>query len=111
MGTNYYLHRNICIRCHRSDIIHIGKSSGGWVFVFYAAEIEDDYKLDTYEKWTNFLIAEVNIGSKIMNEYNEKVSLEVFLNLVAEKQCGKKHNFDGNFIDKGGYNFWDNEFS
>lgn len=35
MGTNYYLHTDVCKHCKRSaDRVHIGKSSSGWPFLF-----------------------------------------------------------------------------
>lgn len=37
MGTNYYLHRDVCPHCGRGDgePWHIGKSSAGWCFALH----------------------------------------------------------------------------
>lgn len=46
MGTNYYYHRNICEHCHRSDVLHVGKKSGGWTFHFHGYRGQADGSLD-----------------------------------------------------------------
>lgn len=46
MGTNYYLHRNVCAHCGRGDEpLHIGKSSAGWCFSLHVGTLGDDEPL------------------------------------------------------------------
>lgn len=113
MGTNYYaverkfsLHRNI---------IHIGKSSGGWKFNFQGYQ---DYELDwnkphisinSVEDWKAFLSNKEEYG--ILNEYDEEISYEDFFNMVEEKQ---KENNKDDFrytANINGYRFSYNDFS
>lgn len=49
MGTNFYLHRNTCNHCGRSDPPkHIGKSSGGWAFSLHVYPEEGIRDLDDW---------------------------------------------------------------
>jgi hypothetical protein len=36
MGTNYYWHDDPCPTCNRRDVVHVGKKSAGWSFLFRA---------------------------------------------------------------------------
>jgi len=49
MGTNYYLNRNVCPHCQRSEKrLHIGKSSAGWCFSLHVIPEEG---LNSLEDW------------------------------------------------------------
>jgi hypothetical protein len=42
MGTNYEWRELACPTCCRSDTIHVGKSSGGWSFLFHGYRHDPD---------------------------------------------------------------------
>lgn len=42
MGTNYEWRETACPACHRGDSIHVGKSSGGWSFLFHGYRHDPD---------------------------------------------------------------------
>ena len=97
MGTNYYAVSSKPTVCHP---IHIGKSSVGWRFLFHrVCSLENyisDEPLNTFPQWKKFLEEQTTSGKiLIINEYDEVVSLDEFLNLVETK----------------GYRFADGEFS
>lgn len=112
MGTNYYaVEKKFAI--HR-NIIHIGKSSCGWKFLFQGYQ---DYELEynkphininSLENWKEFLS---NKEYGILDEYDREISYEDFFELVEEKQKEEnKENFkyDANI---NGYRFSYNDFS
>ena len=78
MGTNYYARYNVCEHCKRYDQIHIGKASVGWQFTFHATE-----EIKSWQDWFIFLFKP---DVYIFDEYNEKVTLDNFRELVASKQ-------------------------
>ncbi len=84
MGTNFYLKSKRCDECgHVPDPMHIGKSSAGWKFCFEASRFE------TKKDWFAFL--EEN-QEYILDEYDEKVSLEDFKKMVEIKKDGLTHD-------------------
>lgn len=85
MGTNYYLVKN---RPSIDSGLHIGKSSFGWRFLFHKPSIwVVDRPLNTYGKWRDYLKETTESGTHvIMNEYDEIVSYEAFINMVQEHQ-------------------------
>jgi len=97
MGTNYYaVERKFALY---RNILHIGKSSGGWKFLFHGYQ---DYELEwgkphininSIEDWKDFLN---NSTYGILNEYDEEISYDDFFKFVEEKQ--KEENKD-NFSD------------
>lgn len=78
MGTNYYLHKNTCDHCGRSDErIHIGKSSGGWCFALCVHPEEHINDLpDWAEHWQNGIIKD---------EYDRPVTPEEMLTVITER--------------------------
>jgi len=99
MGTNYYLHVNICKHCNRYDEIHIGKSSCGWTFSFQGYEDETVGRSEkgeeiilnimSYKGWVKFLEQEIKKGGKIFNEYKEEISFKDLKKMVKEKRKDK----------------------
>lgn len=91
MGTNYYLAKN---KPTCANALHIGKSSGGWRFLFsYHDKYDIDWKmigethLNSFEKWKEYLEKSVESGEySIVNEYDEIVSVDDFIKLVQSKQ-------------------------
>lgn len=111
MGTNYYA---VSIKPTVNPPIHIGKSSMGWKFLFHEVSAwenwVDDSDIRTYPQWIKFLKANAD-RVVIMNEYDEFVSLERFIEIVKLKQ--KENNADDFTHAKNinGYRFTDGEFS
>lgn len=110
MGTNFYAVKNTPTTFESEWRIHIGKSSAGWLFLFK----DCDY-FHTYPQVVKWLDDNVRGGNYVlMNEYDEVVPVDDFIELVQSKQNDKrcKSNPD-NFeycrnID--GYRFDDKEF-
>lgn len=82
MGTNYYLHKNTCEHCGRSDEpIHIGKSSGGWCFALCVHPYDHINDLpDWVEEWKHGIIK---------NEYGETITPEEMLSIITERSRDK----------------------
>lgn len=84
MGTNYYLHKNACPHCKRSDeIIHIGKSSAGWCFTL---RIDPDDGINDLEDWKMLFYG---ADSAIFDEYSEELSPKEMLDII-ENRKGKE---------------------
>jgi hypothetical protein len=106
MGTNYYAVKKEPRVYDR--VIHLGKSSFGWRFLFH--ETEDIRTFPQFKRWLS-----ENIGDTkeyvLMNEYNEEVTVVELIELIEIKQ---KENNPDNFShckDIDGYRFSDREFS
>lgn len=124
MGTNYYLkipQSETCDHCGRADrydTLHVGKSSGGWKFLF-----DTEYgKFKSFKDWREVLEKYPNC---LFDEYEKKVSLEEFYKIVESKQggidlddyleqypelapktiAGKVEVYTLEFYDKDGYRF------
>ena len=97
--------------------IHIGKSSMGWKFLFRSVPGIDNAisgePLNTYDRWINFLKEYTeNDTIVIMNEYDEEVTLNQFIEMVQRKQVEKSERFFGYYIYVvDGYRFATGEFS
>lgn len=76
MGTNFY------IKEPTGDKIHIGKSSGGWRFIFRGYE-----GLKTWSDWKKKLEG----SEDIFDEYGDQVSYDSFVKMVEESTSGKSH--------------------
>ena len=95
MGTNYYAVKK---KPTIASPLHIGKSSSGWKFLFHEVKIgycDYDYELEihTCEQWEKFLKSNNEII--ILNEYDEEISVNDFLELVNKKQSEnneREHN-------------------
>lgn len=108
MGTNYYA---VSKKPTYRSPIHIGKSSIGWKFLFHHVNSYENYfdgeELNTYEKWEELL---KNNNVIIMNEYDEVIDVNDFLELVAKKQsCSDPEDFRYN-ENINGYRFLCGEF-
>ena len=79
MGTNYYVKRDPCPHCGRSDDrLHIGKSSFGWTFTFQGTETirsEADWRAE---------LAKPDVI--IQDEYDRPVTQEEFWLMVESKR-------------------------
>jgi len=73
MGMNYYLKINICTKCNRHDLVHIGKQSFGWAFLF-----SDRYP--DKKSWKKMI--DRSTGVYIVNEYGDKVGRKKFWEMI-----------------------------
>jgi hypothetical protein len=110
MGTNYYIRdyskSDYCPHCERGDKykeIHIGKSSGGWKFLFNGEDFKSIKQVErTLAKHFD----------ELYDEYDRKVDRLEFWEMVERKQSGKLHEHcDPNlyFYDHG-YDFMNRYF-
>lgn len=77
MYTNFYLHRDFCKCCGKpKEILHIGKMSAGWKFLFESRD-----KFNKYKDLGSFLDTGV-----IYDEYDNKYNKTEFLNIVKNHQ-------------------------
>lgn len=116
MGTNYYAVKN---RPSVSEPIHIGKSSAGWLFNFQAHNetwADPPVVWNTYAQVKAWLYKHT-VEEKdyvILNEYDEEIPYDTFVQMVDEKQADEhnKSNPD-NFSyarNVDGYRFSDGDF-
>lgn len=110
MGTNYYLVKN---RPSISEPLHIGKSSGGWRFLFHKPSICDvDVPLNTYEQWRDYLKEQTeNSTHVIMNEYDDIVEYDWLMRLIDSKQSEDRPDMFEYCENVNGYRFASGEFS
>ena len=113
MGTNYFIHEPKCDHCgHQPELVHIGKSSYGWKFLFHAT---DDCV--TKQDWEHRLLEK-----QIVDEYNRFVTYTEFFEMVEAKQQGIDHTTASAqewgswspderwYLDPDGYYFCQGEF-
>lgn len=75
MGTNYYLHRNICAHCGRGDPpLHIGKSSWGWCFALHVGSQSDEGLMTGIHDLGDWQA--IWRDGEIRDEYGVKISIE-----------------------------------
>lgn len=89
MGTNYYLHENVCEHCGRGDgePLHIGKSSGGWCFSLHVGTMESsavhgEVQIENVEDWMELWEGP---GCIIRNEYGDDVSQLEMLDIILKR--------------------------
>lgn len=98
MGTNFYLHYNYCPCCgHCRNIVHLGKASMGWRFLFCKT---DD--VQNFEEFKEF----IKQGT-IYDEYDKCWTEKELIDYINVKQSDKIDD-DGENIN--GYIFFDNDF-
>lgn len=78
MGTNYYL----IINDDNDKKLHIGKSSGGWVF---SLRIYPDVGINDLDDW----IPMFSKGT-IVDEYNDVISYQQLMMLITERRSNKQ---------------------
>jgi hypothetical protein len=118
VGTNYYVNTpscpTACEHCAESQRIHLGKSSSGWRFLFYA---EPDWPRDeAFAHWVRRALS-----GPIVDECGREISLAELLDLVDGKADGidhlnrpggRRYGFTtGNDFKSCGRDFSDREFS
>ncbi len=102
MGTNYYYES-----CKRSESLHIGKSSAGWVFIFQAHDEPEIMSVSDY------LVHFENNPGKIVNEYQQELTVEEFKQLVQSLQSQPNRPRENlqNWSDLEDYHFAKYNFS
>lgn len=106
MGTNYYVHENVCEHCERSDEpLHIGKSSAGWVF---ALRQHRERGLDDLGDWIRY-ISSNSEKIEIRNEYGDPVSLNDLLGTILLRY--REGGLQGRFTHGLTYTLEPGEFS
>jgi hypothetical protein len=80
MGTNYYLHKEICPHCGRGDEPkHIGKSSFGWCFSLH---VFPDEGINDLADWRKHWLTGV-----IKDEYGDILTPEQMEAKITQRQC------------------------
>lgn len=114
MSTNYYVKlppKNHCTHCGRQDpseVVHIGKYSGGWKFSFHT-------RFKTYKEWMTYLEEHKDF---IYDEYGCKEDLSALKGYIESAQdglwlydpryerTGRWENRPGlEYLDEDGYRF------
>ena len=119
MGTNYYVVKK---KPTIEEPIHIGKSSFGWLFSFQTQNRDyGDIPViwNTYpqvKEWLKKYTVGEDAPYVILDEYDEPVSYEEFVELVDRKQKDEKNlsnpdNFNYGTRNIDGYRFTDGDFS
>ena len=81
MGTNYYVEIPECKCCgHAPDPVHVGKSSGGWKFLFAR---HDDLGLISKATWCEYLHKH---NGKTRDEYGGEISSFDLVSLIEKEQ-------------------------
>jgi hypothetical protein len=117
MGTNYYVVRT---RPTIQEPVHIGKSSAGWIFHF---KTQNEKWYDPPIVWNTFnqvkdWLKKYTVDSKeyvIINEYDEIISMDDFVEMVERKQNdpharANPDNFAYDVKNIDGYRFSDGDF-
>ena len=85
MGTNYYLHKDVCLCCNRAaEIAHIGKSSGGWCFLLHCDPQGDVESIPRDLAGCIFKWSQPNC--KILDEDQVQVPPEEMLEIIADRR-------------------------
>lgn len=104
MGTNYYFtpaHAGPCEHCGRSDateVLHIGKSSAGWVF---ALHVIPENGIHDLEDWVRLFPT-----GRIRDEYGQDVTAEEMVDTITKRagrgfaRCDAAFHRD-NFSEEG----------
>lgn len=94
MGTNYYLRIKCCPNCGKPDDgIHIGKSSAGWCFSLHVHPHDGINDLTDWERKFD------QENTKIVNEYEEKVSKEEMIKIITNRHW-KGREPSGSFYEE-----------
>ncbi|ARQ95415.1 hypothetical protein [Bradyrhizobium phage BDU-MI-1] len=105
MSTNFYVKEaHCCPTCGKqSEVHHIGKSSGGWRFLFRGYR---EFGLTSANAWLQYLL-----DRTIVDEYGVVWSWPEFTALIRTKQDGRIAHNDKKEVDPEGYPVAYYEFS
>ena len=86
MGTNYYLKQECNAPCEHCDLqpLHIGKSSGGWVFSLHVyPTVEDGQKcIDDLDDWIELFTKN---PTGIYDEYDRPVTVLEMMHIITDR--------------------------
>jgi len=133
VGTNYYLHTDICPCCRRpDDVIHLGKQSRGWVFSVRGYDYLDDFNPKTQDffkmvlnisniiTWSTWkrIIKLMPKSWKIKDEYGKIVGRTTFIKNVEDSyknknnlRHAKEYPSQYDCFDSDGYSITTNYFA
>lgn len=107
MGTNVYLHHRVCDHCEQPmNVIHIGKSSAGWAWLwrgYRGWEAEDlpfKREITSAADWWEVLaasLADPEWPGRIVDEYGRGYSLEALRQWVESKRVAGARRGDGRY--------------
>ncbi len=81
MGTNYYLHVNVCKECGKpEEVMHIGKSSFGWCFSLHVTD-----QIRSLDEWIK-LIDDLGSKAVIKNEYGDIQTKDQLLSVITDRE-------------------------
>jgi len=110
MGTNYYLHTDVCEHCGRSkeEVLHIGKSSAGWCFALHVRQgtWEEEIPANLTEWQSKFREPKV----LIKNEYDEVIMPDEMNDIITKRSHPEglgRHDIDGQYCIGRGDGTWD----
>lgn len=113
MGINYYIQTEQCKTCgHKSEGIHLGKSSAGWQFSFQYNGGKYYKTVRQMKKWLE--------DKDIEDEYGDSIDHKTFWKMIQTKQkeklnhakyCQKNYPSRDTEFTIDGYSFSDCEFS
>jgi len=86
MGTNYYLHEDVCEHCGRGGKkTHIGKSSWGWCFSLHVQDEpwrDPEDTIKSLEDWKWRLDRPKTV---VRDEYGDTVSRDEMIEIITER--------------------------
>lgn len=97
MSTNYYVIKNKCDCCGRSDRFHIGHFSAGWSFLFHGYE---DKNVTDFSSWKNFIKE-----GEIFDEYDRPIEYDELLKDINLNEYHKHRTDDAYVKNINGYDF------
>jgi len=91
VGTNHYLHRNVCPYCQRgTDQIHIGKDSAGWCYGLHVypngLPDQENRKITCLDDWEAYLYQRVAEGDVLRDEYHQDMTVADWVDLVVNRK-------------------------
>jgi len=110
MGTNFYLLRDCCEHCGRpAERIHIGKSSGGWMFGLHVKQYEWETTPSNLEEWKELWSQP---GNRILDEYGERLTPQEMFERITDRHWKgpgglRRHEVDHHFCIAHGSGTWD----
>lgn len=106
MGTNYFLRETTKCGCGHEDVervLHVGKSSVGWQFLFRS---HPDEEISSAADWRRRIEA---APDGLHDAYDRAITPEDFWKMVEAKRGGLRLPDDG--MDGEGYRIVEHEFS
>lgn len=105
MGTNYYAVR--VAPCVFNRVIHLGKQSHGWRFLF-----QGNNEIHSYNDFLFWLDNNVDTGDYVlMDEYNQSIQKSQLIDIIQANQNNENANNFRYCQNVDGYRFDYTEFS